>query len=239
MRNKLLSILLIFCSALLFSFWSVQENTAPHVEINSPTENAKLGWNTIVPYNISVSDKEDGDSEYDEINSNKVVLTVTYISDSSDVKKYVNEKVSSRSDALSIMASSNCFTCHKAKDKLIGPSFEDIANKYSSTQANKEYLAKKISQGSKGVWSDEIMPAQPEMKKEDVILILDWVFKNSQDPNYTFYSGTEGAFKTREQPSNNLEKDVYVLHAQYIDNGLNNYPRSSKKGQHTMILSVE
>jgi cytochrome c len=239
MRNKLPFVLLFFCSTLIFSFWSVQENNAPKVDIISPTENVKLQWNTLIPYRIAIVDQEDGNSEYDEINSNEVVLTVTYFSDSSEVKKYIRETVSSRSDALSTMASSNCFTCHKAKDKLIGPSFEEIANRYKPTPENKAYLTQKISEGSSGIWSDEIMPAQPEMETYKISRILDWIFKNAQDPNYTFYAGTEGALKTQERPMDKLKKAVYVLHAQYTDHGLDDSVGKSKKGKHTVVLNIE
>lgn len=235
----MLFVLLFFCSSLIFSFWSVQENTTPKVEFISPTENVKLEWNTIVPYRITIVDQEDGNSEYDEINSNEVVLTLTYFSDSSEVEKYVNETVSSRSEALSTMASSNCFTCHKAKDKLIGPSFEEIANRYKPTPENKAYLTQKINKGSEGVWRDEIMPAQPELEIYKISQILDWIFENAQDPNYTFYSGIEGAFKTQEPTTNNPDKAVYVLHAQYTDHGLDDYPKKSKKGKHIIVLNVE
>jgi cytochrome c len=137
------------------------------------------------------------------------------------------------------MASANCFTCHKAKDKLIGPSFEGIANRYSPTSENKAYLMQKISKGSEGIWSDEIMPAQPELETDKILQILDWIFKNAQDANYTFYTGIEGAFKTQKRPRNKTGKAVYVLHAQYTDHGLNDTIGNSKKGKHTLVLNVE
>ena len=83
------------------------------------------------------------------------------------------------------------------------------------------------------------MPAQPELEEEEISLMLDWIFKNAQDPNYTFYVGTEGAFKTKKQETDGLKKAAYVLHAQYIDKGLNGYPEKSKKGEHTVVLNVE
>lgn len=216
-----------------------QENNVPEVEIISPSKNITLNSASIIPYSISVSDKEDGSSEYDEINNNEVVLIVTHFSDTSQVKKYINETVSSRSNTLSVMASSNCFTCHKAKDKLIGPSFEEIANRYSPTLENKAYLTKKIRQGSRDVWSDIIMPAQPELEEEDISQILDWIFKNAQDPSFTFYTGTEGAIKVRKQEIGGLDKAIYVLLAQYTDHGLNGDLEKSKKGEHAVVFSVE
>ncbi len=239
MGNKLLSILLFFLFTLIFSFWPGQENTAPKVKIISPSENVKLEWNTIVPYRIIISDQEDGNSEYDEINSSEVVLTVTYFSDSSKVEKYVKEEIAARSDMLSKMASSNCFTCHKAKGKLIGPSFEEIANRYSPAPENKEYLAQKIREGSKGVWGDEIMPGQPELGTDKILQILEWIFKNAQDSDFTFYVGTEGAFKTKKRRKDGLDKAAYVLHAQYADHGINKSLEKSKKGTHSVVLKAE
>lgn len=239
MENKLRSFLLFYGFILIPVVQFAQENEAPEVKIISPLENVALKSGSIIPYSITVSDKEDGNTEYYEINSKEVILTTTYFSDATEIKKYINETISSRSSALSIMASSNCFTCHKAKDKLIGPSFEEIANRYSPTSENKGYLTQKINQGSSGVWSDVIMPAQPELEEEEISLMLDWIFKNAQDPNYTFYVGTEGAFKTKMQSNGGKDKAAYVLHAFYSDHGLNGDLEKSKKGEHTVVLNVE
>ena len=239
MGNKLLSFLLFFFYVLLFSFRNVQENTTPNVSIVAPTENSGLEWNSVIPYRINVNDKEDGNSEYEEIDKNEVILTVTYFPDASKIKKYVALEVAERSALLSKMATSNCFSCHSAKSRLIGPSFEEIAGRYDSTPENKAYLAQKIGKGSTGTWGDEIMPAQPELKEDKVYEILDWIFKNAQDPNYTFYTGTEGAFKTRERPKKRSGTNAYVLHAQYADQGQDDSLRNSKMGIHTLVFNVD
>lgn len=231
MKNKLLFLSFVTFPIFLFS----QENEAPKVKIIYPSEDAKLEGGSILPYSIVVSDKEDGQSEYDEINKAEVILTSTYLTDPLKVKKYAKEEVSHRSEVLSMMSISNCLTCHKAKDKLIGPSFEEIAKRYSPTLGNKEYLTKQIIKGSKDVWSDVIMPAQPELAEEEISQILDWIFDNAQDPNYTFYVGTEGALKTQEK----LDDGVYILHALYTDHGLSEPSGNSKKGEHTIILKVK
>lgn len=235
MENKLL----FFGFTLISSLSIAQENETPRVEIISPSEKVEIKSNTIVPYRITISDKEDGNSEYDEIKVNEVVLSITYLSDFSKAKKYVEEEVEPRSEMLSLIAASNCFTCHLAKDKLIGPSFEDIANKYSPIIGSRTYLTQKIRQGSSGIWSDEIMPGQPELEKEKIVQILDWIFKNAQDPNYTFYAGAEGAFKTRKRQKGKSDKDVYVLHALYADHGINESFEGSKKGTHSVVLNIE
>lgn len=228
--------MLAICFCLIFSFRSVQENQAPTVKISSPLEGTDLDWNSVVPYRITIIDQEDGNSDYDEINSNEVVLSLTYFDDISKVKKYVEEEVATRSDMLSFMASSNCFTCHKAKDKLIGPSFEEITQRYRPSTENMEYLAKKISQGASGVWGDQIMPAQPELETDRILQMLEWIFKNAQDPNYTFFTGIEGAFKTKGKQKDIQSEAAYVVHAQYVDHGINETRQHSKKGTSTLIL---
>jgi len=233
-----LPILLLFGFNLVPYLLFAQENEAPKVTIIAPSENVSLKSSSIVPYSIAVSDKEDGNSEYDEINMNEVVLSVTFIHDASKTKKYVEKEVAPRSELLSLISSSNCFTCHSAKDKLIGPSFKVIADKYSLLHKNKSYLSQKISNGSKGVWGGEIMPAKPNLEKEDIEQILDWIFKNSQDSNYTYYTGTEGAFKTIHRPKKEAYKASYVLHALYTDHGLNESGEKSKKGTNTIVIEV-
>lgn len=239
MENKPLSLLLCFSFAMISSISLAQKNERPKVEITSPSEKTELIYNTMVPYKIAISDKEDGKSEYDEIKENEVVLTITYISDASKVKKYVENEVEPRSENLSLIATSNCFTCHQSKDRLIGPSFEEIVKKYSTINESRVYLTQKITQGSRGIWGDEIMPGQPELEMEKIALILDWIFKNAQDPNFTFYTGAEGAFKTREKPTDKTDKDVYVLHALYADHGINESFERSKKGTHSLVLDIE
>ena len=83
------------------------------------------------------------------------------------------------------------------------------------------------------------MPGQPELEKEKIVQILDWIFKNAQDPNFTFYTGTEGAFKTRESLKDKFDEDTYVLHALYADHGIKEYFKESKKGTHSVVLHIE
>ena len=64
-----------------------------------------------------------------------------------------------------LITGSDCMTCHKDNDKLMGPSYSDIANKY--TEGDIDQLASKIIEGSTGVWGDFTMPAHDGLSKED------------------------------------------------------------------------
>lgn len=60
---------------------------------------------------------------------------------------------------------SDCLSCHKDADKFVGPSYAEIANKY--TEGDTEALAAKIIDGSVGVWGEVPMVAHPHMDKEE------------------------------------------------------------------------
>ncbi|MES2378888.1 MAG: ThuA domain-containing protein [Bacteroidota bacterium] len=75
-----------------------------------------------------------------------------------------------------LMLSMDCKSCHKTNEKVIGPSFTDVANKYKSNRATYRQLTEKITNGGTGVWGDVTMPAHPSMKPEEAKQILDWIF---------------------------------------------------------------
>lgn len=223
----------------------IQENDPPSVTITSPAKNGKFQWNSIVPYSIRVSDKEDGNSEYNEISANEVLLTVTYLPDSSLVKKYLLDKPTTDHESFLRMSTSECFNCHAAKNKFIGPSFELIAGRYSYNSGSVDDLAKKVMAGTSGSWGDEKMPPHPELEIDQAREMVRWILKNNADPDQTFYAGIEGAFRTRENPGKEPGKGVYVLTASYTDHGIKgttNSPSSqniragSKQGKHSIVL---
>ena len=94
MRYKLLFSIVLTSSA-FYCFITAfaqadSENNPPKVRIT--TFNNRFEWNTMVNYTISVSDKEDGTSEYNEIPAGEVLLRVVYLQDSSTIEKYLSDK---------------------------------------------------------------------------------------------------------------------------------------------------
>jgi len=68
---------------------------------------------------------------------------------------------------LELIAKSNCLTCHKISEKLVGPAYRDIANKYTADENNISMLADKIIKGGSGVWGQIPMLPHPEISKAD------------------------------------------------------------------------
>ena len=64
-----------------------------------------------------------------------------------------------------LIAGSDCLTCHKEDAKLVGPSYQEVAAKY--TEADIDMLADKIINGGSGVWGEIPMSAHAGMDKEN------------------------------------------------------------------------
>ena len=53
--------------------------------------------------------------------------------------------------------------CHRVDERLIGPSFQEVAAKYSASQNNINLLVNSILAGGDGNWGDLPMSAHPNM----------------------------------------------------------------------------
>ncbi|WP_299758654.1 c-type cytochrome [uncultured Pontibacter sp.] len=66
-----------------------------------------------------------------------------------------------------LIANSDCLACHQEKQKLVGPSYAEVADKYEFNDKNIDYLAGKIIEGGAGVWGQVPMTPHPNIPKQD------------------------------------------------------------------------
>jgi cytochrome c len=229
-----ISILFVFLFCVVKNFASgnkiAQQNHAPVVKIISPIDNSSYNANAQVHYKISISDKEDGESKFDEINAKEVLLQVKYYNDASKVNTAADED-----DATGLVAlrTSNCFNCHGFDNKVIGPSFSEINKRYKPTAANMALLEKRIKNGSTGVWGKTPMPTHPELSDAQIKNMMQWIMQNASAPGVEYYIGLEGNFNL---PAAN-KNGAYKLTASYIDHGINNASRL--EGRNVNIIKVK
>ncbi|MEX2600658.1 MAG: PQQ-dependent sugar dehydrogenase [Balneolaceae bacterium] len=69
----------------------------------------------------------------------------------------------------------DCRACHLESGSSIGPSYEEIAERYQNEQAADERLVRSILQGSSGIWGNANMPAHPAMSEVDALKIIAWI----------------------------------------------------------------
>lgn len=77
---------------------------------------------------------------------------------------------------LELIAKSDCLTCHKVDEKLIGPSYREVANKYAGTSDTVvNYLSGKVISGGSGVWGEVMMTPHPSITKEDAEAMVKYI----------------------------------------------------------------
>ncbi len=69
--------------------------------------------------------------------------------------------------------SKNCLSCHAIDKKVVGPSYKDVAKKYTAN--DEAMLAEKVIKGSKGVWGPVPMPPNPSVKPEEATKLVKWI----------------------------------------------------------------
>jgi cytochrome c len=69
-----------------------------------------------------------------------------------------------------------CLTCHKIDEKLTGPAYRDVANKYAGMPDTiVTHLAKKIISGGNGVWGEIFMTPHPTLSQADAEVMVKYI----------------------------------------------------------------
>lgn len=77
---------------------------------------------------------------------------------------------------LELIAKSDCLTCHKVDEKLTGPSYREVANKYASQAPGIiPQLAEKIIKGGTGVWGQVPMLPHPAVTQADAEKMVKYI----------------------------------------------------------------
>lgn len=69
----------------------------------------------------------------------------------------------------------NCLACHAVDNKLVGPSYKDVAKKYAGDKTAEAKLAEKVIKGGTGVWGQIPMPANPQVTPDEAKTLVKWV----------------------------------------------------------------
>jgi cytochrome c len=197
-------------------------NNRPRVQIIEPENNSIHSLNSLIRYSVNVSDVEDGESKYDEIPASRVLMEVKFREGKPPNFYQEDNKLKEEPVGLIHIMNSDCFTCHQFKNKMIGPSFQEIAHKYSGNKSERESLANRIREGSSGIWGDIAMPAHRDLSSDEAEYIIDWILKNGANPGLNYLVGIEGTFKLNQPES--ASNGHFVLRAIYTDRGLPDKP---------------
>lgn len=70
-------------------------------------------------------------------------------------------------EAAKLATANQCMACHQVDSGTVGPSYLDVAIRYSDRADASAYLKETLKTGGVGVWGDVPMPAQVALKPED------------------------------------------------------------------------
>jgi cytochrome c551/c552 len=76
-----------------------------------------------------------------------------------------------------LLAANACSGCHALETRVVGPSFREIAAKYSPAATNQ--LIRKIREGGQGAWGAVPMPPNPGLSEADAATLVAWVLKQN------------------------------------------------------------
>ncbi len=78
-------------------------------------------------------------------------------------------------DATEVAKANGCMSCHAMKEKIVGPSFLAVAEKYKDDKDAVASLVQSIQYGSKGKWGRTPMPAHSSTSQGDLKALATWV----------------------------------------------------------------
>lgn len=88
------------------------------------------------------------------------------------------EDISSNPDyqkGLALIAANDCLTCHKVNEKVTGPAYDSVANRYANTPENVTMLAEKVIKGGSGNWGAVPMTPHPALTEADAEQMVKYI----------------------------------------------------------------
>ena len=77
--------------------------------------------------------------------------------------------------AKELVQASGCLSCHALTEKIVGPAYSSVAEKYQADADAASSLAQSIQYGSKGKWGRIPMPPHASLSAEDIKTLATWV----------------------------------------------------------------
>src|SRR3989338_2065634 len=98
------------------------------------------------------------------------------------------------------MKKSDCLVCHTPTQRLVGPSFQEISDKYSKDKNALSSLIKSVKDGRQGKWGAVSMPPHATLSETEIKMMIDYILK-PQDNKEAPKKDEETAKKEIEEAS--------------------------------------
>ncbi len=146
-------------AALLLSSLANEKDLKVPGYITDDPQWPKYGWKVLT------------DQDYDELKGSPAVEQFRKELIASGSEKTDIRTVEEKGKAL--IGESDCFACHKEREKLVGPAYSEVAKKYKEADIPK--LVEKIIEGGSGAWGDIPMTPHAGMTKTDAEAMVRYI----------------------------------------------------------------
>jgi len=177
-----------------------------------------------IKYKVDVSDAEDGKLSDGSLDASRVIVSFDYLAEGSD-KILEAKEHSEMADAAyasigkSLMNDSDCMACHKEKEKSIGPSYLEVADRYANDPKAPEILANKIINGGAGNWGEGPMAAHPGLSSTETKQMAEYILSLSEDGSAKKSKYPVAGSYSSEAHIGSKTTGTYMLTASYTDLG--------------------
>jgi len=195
---------------------------------------------TSVAVRVNAADREDGGGLSPSVTYEYVPagMTPAEAAEAAEMEPQVSVR---HVKAETIIASSDCRTCHTIDTPSAGPAFRAIAQKYTGDDAAPDYLAGKIVMGGSGVWGELPMPAHPALSPVEAGILARYVLDLAEPAagpmlleNGVFLAQppkVAGGWNGQQQVD---QHGSYFIRAEYTDNGASGVPALTARDAHLL-----
>lgn len=84
-------------------------------------------------------------------------------------------------DQSALARESGCLSCHSPTEKIVGPAFQSVAERYAGQKDAAADLAMSVTNGSTKKWGRAAaMPPHPNMSQADIRRLVEWVLSHKK-----------------------------------------------------------
>lgn len=106
-------------------------------------------------------------------NSKKETPTEEVVAPATSEESATNGPESPFQKGADLIAASDCLSCHKVDEKVVGPSYKEVAAKY--TDKDVDMLVAKIIKGGQGNWGEIPMTPHPAVTEADATEMVHYI----------------------------------------------------------------
>ena len=206
----------------------VAGNEPPQVELDVAGNRSFYFPGTPIRYAVRVTDREDGSLD-SGIAADRVAVTAQYLKEgvatADTASGHRSAPASPHAAGKALVEGGTCLACHQVDRKSIGPTYNEVAQKYRSDAGALAKLVTKIRGGGSGVWGNVMMPPHPQLTEQQASQMAAYILSLGQKAGGpTLPPRGEYVPPAATAEASAPGGGAVVLRAEYTDKGANGLP---------------